>query len=228
MVSFCIRVNFSFYPTNFIGSCRKRCKFLANNANMLGLESFVYNYPLGAYAALFLGMFIEGEVFFLTAAIFAWHKYLNIGLVLLVTFIGTAMGDVLWYFFGRYFGETKIGHWFWNKFKFYHDWLAQNFVSRYWRMAFYSKFIYYINRLTILFAGWHKLTLKSFFKIQILAITTWLSIMFVVSYFLSLVIGAIDPKWILKRMEFVFIVLIIVFIGGEYLLKRWFSKKITE
>ena len=195
---------------------------------MFGLESLVYNYPLGAYAVLFLGMFIEGEVFFLTAAIFAWHGYLNIGLVVLSTLVGTVSGDILWYFLGRYFGETKIGAWFWSKFKFYHDWLAQNFVSRYWRMAFYSKFIYYINRLTILFAGWHKLELKKFLKIQILAILNWIVIMFIVSYFLGLAVGAFDAKWILKRMEFVFIILIIIFVGGETLLKRWFSKKITK
>jgi len=190
------------------------------------LENFVINHIFWAYAILFGGMFIEGEVFILTAMIFARQGLMEVWLIALLSFIGVILGDLTWYALGRWSKESFIGKWLQQKFSTYHKWMDENFMPRYQRMVFLSKFLYYVNRLTPLIAGWHKLDVRKFFKIHLLAGIFWVVIMMIVGHFLGLVIDVLGVKAVIKNMEFIFIGLAVIFIGGEILLKKIFIKKI--
>ena len=191
-------------------------------------ESFIINHYQWAYLILFAGMFIDSEAFFLTAAIFALQGYFSWPWLVAVVFIGVLLGDITFYHLGRYFQTTRFAEWIHKKFSNYGLWLDKNFLPRYAKMAFYSKFIYYVNRITPFIAGWHKLEFKKFLKIHFYADIFWLIIMLVAANLLRFVVDAIGAHWILKRMEFIFPALVLIFFLGEYIVKKIFTKKITK
>ena len=196
---------------------------------MSGLESFVLNNLFWAYAILFGGMFLEGELFLFTAAVLAWQGYLQWWLIAVVTFFGVILGDVAWYWLGRKLEHVPIiGLMLKVKISSYQEWLEENFFNRYGRMAFYSKFLYYINRLTPLVAGWHKLEFKRFFKIHFLAGSLWVAVNMAFGIIFGLIVGTEGLKFLLKRVEYFLAGAAVVFIGGEYLAKTLFSKKIKK
>jgi membrane protein DedA with SNARE-associated domain len=192
------------------------------------LQSFVSVSPHLAYLILFFGMFIEGEAFFLTAAIFALEGYLSWQWIVIVSFLGVILGDIIWYLMGRYSKSTRLGGWVSGKFQHYQDWLLENFNARYLRLAFFSKFLYYVNRLTPLLAGWQKMDFKQFLKVHLIAAIAWISTMFVAGKFFGLVIDAIGVNIVLDRLYWFFALLAVLVIGGEYLMRRLFIKKIKQ
>lgn len=195
---------------------------------MTFLEIFFSNYPFWAYAILFVGMFIEGEAFFLTITIFALQGHLSWPLVLLVTLAGILLGDVAWYWLGKYSRGTKLGFLLSEKFSTYHKWMEENFITRYERMAVYSKFIYFINRLTPLIAGWHGLEFKKFIKIHTYAALFWVGVMSLLVSLLAFIVGGAGLRWLLEHIEIVFVGSFVIFVVVEYSLKRIFSKKLSK
>ena len=189
------------------------------------LQSFVVNSQQLAYLVLFLGMFIEGETFFLAAAIFALEGYLNWWWVLIVAFVGVILGDIAWYWLGRATKDTKWGTRLAEKYKNYQGWVSEHFIDHYFYLAFVSKFLYYINRLTPLLAGWEKLDFKKFFKIHLVAALGWLTTMFLLGKFFGFIIDTIGVKVVVHQLYWVFAVIAVIVILGEYFLRRLFVKK---
>ncbi|TSC89716.1 MAG: hypothetical protein G01um10143_206 [Parcubacteria group bacterium Gr01-1014_3] len=192
------------------------------------LEQFVVSNPAIAYLILFVGMFIEGEIFFVTASIFAIQGELSLTRIVIISLIGVILGDITWYYMGRFSKDTRLGIWLSKKTKGYEPWINKNLISNYWKMAFFSKFLYYVNRFVPLMAGWQKMDFKKFLKIHVGAAIAWVSVMWVASHFLRFIIEAIGAKAVLHRIEWVFIGFGVLFIGGEYLLKNLFAKKINK
>lgn len=192
------------------------------------LQSLVTTSPHIAYLILFAGMFIEGETFFLTASVFALEGFLSWYWILPVSFAGVILGDITWYYLGRLSKDTRWGIWLSNKYKNYNQWIRESFTNHYLRLAFISKFIYYVNRLTPLLAGWEKMEFKKFFKVHLIAGAGWLAVMFVLGKFFGLIIEVIGVKVILHRLYWIFAILAIAVIGGEYILKTVFVKKISR
>ena len=192
------------------------------------LESFIGNYPNWTYLILFAGAFIDAEVFFVTAIIFALQGFLSWPMIIISIFSGVVFFDAVWYQIGRYTKGTRLGTWLSKKIANYQGWLNQNFLPRYAKMAFYSKFIHYVNRITPFLAGRHGLSFRKFIRIHFYAAIFWLSVMLVIGYFLSFIVELVGAQWVLRRMEFVFLSLIILFVGTEYLLKRKFIKRIKK
>lgn len=192
------------------------------------MEQFVVSNPAIAYLILFVGMFIEGEIFFVTASIFAIQGELSLTRIVIISLIGVILGDITWYYMGRLSKDTRLGIWLSKKTKGYEPWINKNILSNYWKMAFFSKFLYYVNRFVPLMAGWQKMDFKKFLKIHVGAAVAWVSVMWVASHFLRFIIEAIGAEAVLHRIEWVFIGLGILFIGGEYLLKNLFAKRINK
>ncbi|MDP2696143.1 MAG: VTT domain-containing protein [bacterium] len=194
---------------------------------MSTLELFVINNPHWTYIILFGGMFIEGEAFFLTGALLALQGHLSWPWFIAVIFVGVILGDIVWYSLGRWSRNTKLGFLFSEKFSRLHSWLEESFMSRYQRLAFYSKFLYYINRLTPLIAGWHNMEFKKFAKIHLAAAVFWIGIMSIVSAALGLSVGGDGLRWLVGHLEYVVVGSAIAFVAIEYSLKKIFTKKIS-
>jgi len=195
---------------------------------MTVLESFVSQHQYLSYLIIFLGMFVEADLFFLTATIFADQGHLNWGVLIGVGFVGAILGDMLWYYIGRYSRETRLGAWILRRFRRYDKWLDANFMTRYAKLVFFAKFIYYINRLFPFLAGWHEMEPRRFYKIHFLAGTSWLATMIVIGFGLDGLVNLVGPKWILERIWILVIFIFIVFILGDHLLKKFFLAKKLE
>ncbi|QAX81420.1 DedA family protein [Candidatus Pseudomonas adelgestsugas] len=69
------------------------------------LQQFLHDF---GYFALFLGTFFEGETILVIAGFLAFRGYMDIKIVIVVTFFGSYAGDQLWYFLGRKHGRKLL------------------------------------------------------------------------------------------------------------------------
>lgn len=195
---------------------------------IIGLETFVIAHPFWTYVFVFMGMLIEGESFFLTASIFAGQGYLRWGVLTAVSLAGMIIGDWCFYLLGRATQGTRFGRWFVSRFSRADEWLSKNITERYVRLAFISKYIYFVNRLTPFLAGWHGFPGRRFLKIHVGAAIIWTGIMLILGHFLGLFVELVGVRYVLHRIEFVFLAFILLFMGGEYFLKKQFVRKINK
>jgi len=110
----------------------------------------------------------------------------------------------------------------------YHEWLDKNFIQRYTRMAFYSKFLHYINRLTPLIAGWHSFPFKRFFKLHFYAAILWIVVMISASLSIIYIGGEGVTRWLVDNLIYTFLGLIALFFVAEFFLKRAFTRRIDK
>ena len=68
---------------------------------MMSVAEFISAY---GYIAVFLGTFLEGESILLMAGFAAHRGYLNIVWVLLLSIVGSFLGDQLYFYLGRRYG----------------------------------------------------------------------------------------------------------------------------
>ena len=188
--------------------------------------TFLKHYPGWGYFVVFLGMFIEGEGVFLTASILAEQNYLRWGLLITATFLGVVLGDLLLYYLGRSSTKTVLGRLAGERFKKYLH--AQNgtFANHYPRVAIVSKYIYFVNRVVPFLAGWHRVPLWDFVRIHVVAASLWITVMVLVSQPLSLFVNLVGVRYVIHRLEFVFLVIAALSIAVEVSLKRLFAKKL--
>ena len=72
------------------------------------MADFIARY---GYLAVFFGCLVEGETTLVLGAIAAKLGFLDIGLVILVGIIGTFIGDNIFFFLGRWYGDKLIDRW---------------------------------------------------------------------------------------------------------------------
>ena len=60
------------------------------------------------YYAVFLGAFIEGETVLLLGGIAAHRGYLDLYWVMAAAFVGSCLGDLMYYFLGRRYGHAIL------------------------------------------------------------------------------------------------------------------------
>lgn len=195
---------------------------------IIGLETFVIAHSFWTYVIVFAGMLIEGESFFLTASIFAGQGYLRWGVLTAVSLTGMLAGDWCSYLLGRATKGTRFGFWFVRRFSRADEWLSKNIEQRYARLAFISKYIYFVNRLTPFLAGWHGFPGRRFLKIHAGAAIVWTGIMLILGHFLGLFVELVGVRYVLHRIEFVFITFILLFTGVEYFVRRRFARRISR
>jgi membrane protein DedA with SNARE-associated domain len=192
------------------------------------LEYFLTNFKVLSYVAVLVGIFLEGEVVFLTSAIFATEGYLNWGLLIVVCFGGLLLSDAAFYYLGRWSKHWRLGQWLNHRFSLYDKWLNAHLVQYYWQIAFVSKFLYFVNKATPFLAGWHNIAPRRFFKVQFFSGMIWLGIMLILGHFVGLVVDIVGVKLILHRIEFVFIAFLLGFFFLEKALRKIITRKIEK
>ncbi len=76
----------------------------------IALESIIDTY---GYFAVTIGTFFEGETILVIAGFAAHQGYMKLPGVIIAAFIGTVMGDQLFFFLGRHYSDfflSKFGH----------------------------------------------------------------------------------------------------------------------
>lgn len=71
----------------------------------MSLQELIANY---GYWAVLVGTFLEGETILVLGGLAASRGYLELPLVMLVAFIGTVLGDQLYFYIGRFNGQKIL------------------------------------------------------------------------------------------------------------------------
>jgi len=124
-----------------------------------------------ALLTLFIGMIIEGEVVLFSAAFLVREGYLKPGPVFFAAFAGMLIGDVLWYWLGR---------WAYDSFPRLRRWidriaapLDRHIRERLFRSIFISKFAAGIHHPVLMRAGSLGISLKRFVFDDIISTFIW-------------------------------------------------------
>ncbi len=148
------------------------------------------------YIFLFLGVVIEGEIFPLAAGWLVSNNILNLYWILLVTYVGVVIGDILWFKVGEHGGRPLLDKWgkiLWFK-KSRLKSLEQHFLENGKKTLFITKFIYSFGHLSILVAGIGRMNFKEFLKVDLLASLLWSLLFVMLGYFLG------NSFWLLSSL----------------------------
>lgn len=183
---------------------------------------FVYDHRAWGYVILFLGMVLEGEVFLVVSAMLARLNAFDFGEVVLVSFAGVMLGDMLWYWIGiilsRYNGRYSLAKTAERTvLRIFPQFQKKPFIS-----IFFAKFIYGINHASLVFSGIVRLDFSLFMKAELVASFFWVAIYSVAGYLFGHAALAVTHR--VTR----FALLGFVFVLGFVLLERWLGGYIRQ
>lgn len=167
-------------------------------AGYLGLFAVIF-----AESGLFIGFFLPGDSLLFTAGFLASQGFLNIWILLALTFTGAVLGDNFGYTFGRKigpkifyaedgpaFGKKKLRSLFFHK---DHILRAKNFYEKHGGKALIlARFLPVVRTFTPILAGVGRMEYKSFFFYNFAGGIIWALGLTGLGFFLGSVIPNID------------------------------------
>lgn len=161
---------------------------IIKTVGLIGIAAIVF-----AESGLFFGFFLPGDSLLFTAGILASQGYLNIALLLLVTFIAAVLGDNVGYAFGK-----RYGHRIWKKeksffFNIKHRVTTEAFFKKHGRKTLIiARFTPIVRTFAPIMAGVGKMEYKSFFIYNLIGGFLWTFSITILGYFLGNSIPNID------------------------------------
>lgn len=177
-------------------------------------SSFVEAHKYLGYAALFLGMILEGEVILMASGILVNINALDLEKVFFVAFLGVLANDVFWYYLGSHiknkYYKKKIIMWAEAKVRKILPHIENNPA----KAIFISKFIAGINHPTLVVLGFLKIDFFYFLKHQL-----WASFLWTLTFlFLGVLFGYTAISYSRRFEEF--ILTAIFLIAGVMIIER--------
>ncbi len=175
------------------------------------LTVLVADHTLVAYLVIFFGIVIEGEFVLIATGILAHVGILPVWLTLFIGFVGaigkTALGYYIGTVLGKYFPRNLILKYSERKVLS----LLPRFREKPFWSIFISKFIYGINNLTIIFAGYARATFNTYIRAEMLSTLIWTPFIFILGYFFSYTAFSVTRD-IKKSVVFILVFLILFMI----------------
>ncbi len=172
------------------------------------LTHFIQNHEILAYAGLFLGIILEGEIFMIFAGILAGLGAFDIQVTVLVSFAGALVKSLVWYALGKAmfykYPTSALFKFLDKKVRFF----LPKFKERPFWSIFISKFIYGLNHFTLLYSGYVKVDFKTYFKAETYSSVPWVIGFLSLGYFFSYAALSIS-----KDIRKFSIVILLFFIG---------------
>jgi len=123
------------------------------------------------YAAVLVGTFLEGEVILVLAGMAAQRGYMNLSLVIGAAFLGTAFGDLLYFFLGRWHGDhflKKKASWQRRAAR------ARKLLERYQTLLMLSfRFLYGLRTVTPFVLGMSRVAAWKFLLVSFVGALLW-------------------------------------------------------
>ncbi|WP_297890292.1 DedA family protein [Sulfurihydrogenibium sp.] len=169
------------------------------------MESFLNSY---GYFAVFIGTFIEGELFLLVAGFFIRHEFLQPLPTFIFSILGALTHELIYFFLGRWKGRhILLG----NKYTKRRYKKAKKLVEKYGIFSlFIIRFIYGMRVVPMMLMGATGFNLYKFLFFNILSLIIWATIFLSLGYFLGHI--AITLFGDLKHYYLIF-GLTVVFVG---------------
>lgn len=186
------------------------------------LHHYLAAHQMLSYAVIFFGMAIEGDILLFTAGFLTHQGYFDIGVVLLLVFLGAIIGDNIWYVLGELMSEKEL---FLKVKKFIEKATSpfdEHLKNRTARTIFISKFAYGLCKPIILKAGAMKIPFGKFIKADLVATFLWIFLVGGLGYLSSASFLAV--RHYLRYTELTLLLGIAIFILISYIITK-ISKK---
>lgn len=165
------------------------------------------------YLAILLGCFLEGETVLVLGAIAAKLGYLDIGLVILSGMTGTFVGDNLYFFLGRCYGDRLLRKWpVWRK----RAVLVKKLLRKYdtWFILGF-RFIYGVRSICPFVIGMSRVRPRRFMILDFLAGGAWAALIGGASYALGSAVELFIAR--VKGFEIYFLALVACAAAGAWI-----------
>ncbi len=186
------------------------------------LHHYLIAHQILGYAIIFFGMMIEGDILLFTAGFLTHQGYFDIGIALILVFLGTIVGDNIWYVLGELLSEKKL---FLKVKKFIEKATGpfdEHLRNRPIRTIFISKFTYGLGKSILLKAGATKISFGKFIKADLVATFMWIFLVGGLGYLSSASFLAV--RHYLKYTEITLLLGIAIFILISHVVTK-ISKK---
>ena len=183
----------------------------------MSLQSIVENY---GYAAVFVGTFLEGETIVVLAGFLAHRGYLVLEWVIACAFVGTYIGDQLFFYIGRWRGSVilaKRPHWQLRSQRVF-DLLNRHQVL----VILGFRFLYGLRTVTPFLIGMSGVHPMRYLVLNGLGALIWAIAIGLLGYLLGQTVQLFLEH--VKRYEITILVSIILLAGG-YWLYRWLKEQ---
>jgi len=169
------------------------------------------------YLAVFVGTFLEGETILVVAGFAAYEAYLELPLVILFAFLGSLLGDQLYFFIGRYKGRSLL--------KKYRSWEPRvnrfrNLMDRHntWFILIF-RFLYGLRTVAPFAIGLSNVSLKKFIVLNLISAAT----LGVLGYFFGQVLEVVLHD--IKKYELIIMVGLFIVAAVIFLVRRVKNKR---
>lgn len=176
------------------------------------------------YAIIFLGIMIEGDIILFTAGFLTFQGFFNLGIMLPLVFLGTMIGDNLWYVFGELIGEKKIFFKFKNFIEKATGPFDDHLKNRPIRTIFISKFTYGLGKTIILKAGSMRVSFEKFIKADFIATSAWIFVVGGLGYLSS--VSFLAVRRYLRYTEIALLLGVIIFVIISFFFSKIFKKEL--
>lgn len=167
-------------------------------AGYLGVGAIIF-----AESGLFVGFFLPGDSLLFTAGFLAAQGYLDISLLVLISFVAAVIGDSVGYSFGRNVGPkifTRENSLFFDR---VHVERAHKFYSRHGGKAVtFARFVPVVRTFAPIVAGVGKMKYSSFLFFNLLGALIWAAGIPLIGFYLGRVIPNID-RYIIPIVIFI-------------------------
>ena len=151
------------------------------------MEYFLLHYlawwsPL-IYLVAFVGMIVEGDIFLFTLAFLTHQGWAAWPIMLITVFVGSALGDILWYLLGE-----KMNSYPWRIIRWLErlaEPLDRQIVRNPGRAIFLTKFTYGLHHALLLRVGALKIPLRRFILIDLISLAAWILVIGGVGFIFS-------------------------------------------
>ncbi len=161
---------------------------LIKTAGYLGIFGIIF-----AESGLFIGFFLPGDSLLFTAGFLASQGFLNIWILIILTFVGAVLGDSVGYWFGKKTGDkifTKEESLFFKKDNIHK---AEEFFKKYGAKAIVlARFVPIVRTFTPILAGVGTMHYKTFLIFNVIGGALWAIGVSLLGYFLGNLIPNID------------------------------------
>jgi membrane protein DedA with SNARE-associated domain len=183
----------------------------------MSLEELLASY---GYVVLLLGTFLEGETVLVIAGFLAHRGYLELWLVIAVAFLGTFLGDQLFFYIGRLKGGDVLDRrpaWKAKSSRV----LALLKQHQLWLILGF-RFLYGLRTVTPFLIGLSGVAPFRFFLLNGIGALAWAIVVGVLGYFLGHAVEVVLGE--VKRYE-LWIIALVALLGACIWLAQWFKRK---
>ena len=188
------------------------------------MESLLVNFSevhrILAYLAIFVGMFIEGEIILLLTGVLVRSGAINFLPAVMVGITGVVIHDILWWFLGKKLVEKGR-----KKFLFFTIENTAPILRRLEKNSaffiFISKFAWNLNRVVLVCSGYIKISFKKMLRYSVPAAATWTILLISLGYVFAHKTDIL--KHDLKRAALFLTILIIAVLALENIVQKVFN-----